>query len=130
MNSAKTKAAERASKTASQKSYKLNSNQKEKKKPEYFSDLLYLSKSPFLVIANDWNAQNFIQRLSGNPCLLCDESPNEYDLTFCAGKEVCVLHSSFDDSVHALNLAQIIQSLGAKRVFVITIYVQPVQEAQ
>lgn len=93
----------------------------QKRKPAYYKDFLPCKDLNLIFIAKDWNALNLIQRSKQMPCLFCEHDASLYDLDFCYEKEVWVLYSTKEVLTEAMNFAQKIQFLPAKKVDLIRV---------
>jgi hypothetical protein len=88
--------------------------------PVYFNDLARHPTTNPILIASDWHGVNFIRNRKGI-CLLCNKSPEYYDLSFCYQREIWVLYSSQTHFPTALQLGRTIQLSGASKVLVLLI---------
>lgn len=104
--------------------------QKIKRKPAYYSECLRRKDRDLFFIAKDWNALNLIRHLGGRNCLLCEDAPKLYDLSFCWSKEIWVLYSTCEMFSAAMELARTIQRMGAIKVCLIQVRMATMQEAE
>jgi len=99
-----------------------------RRKPNYFHNYLRYPNLSFVAIASDWNASNIAHRLGMDYCLLCEDDPSIYDLRFCEGKEVWVLAASFERKNRAIELGYAARLSGAKKVLVLTLCLNSLEE--
>ncbi len=98
-------------------------------KPAYFDELIACPNWSFILIAVDKLSLDIIRRLQG-VCLLCDADPIAYDLCFCIDREVWVLYAYRANYTAAMQLARIVQWIGAKKVFAILVDAQLAREVK
>ncbi len=96
-------------------------------KPTHFDEFALYPSMSFILIAVDNLSLQIIRRLHG-VCLLCDLDAMHYDLSFAIGHEVWVLYASYANYTAAMQLARMLQWIGAIKVFAILVDPRLAQE--
>lgn len=93
---------------------------RKQKQPGYARDLIHYPANNPVFMAQSWSGLNWVRHHWGGMCLLCDDEPSLYNLSYLRSREVWIFQHSSDIS-NSLRLGRYAQMAGATKVLIISL---------